>query len=84
MHPITRSATARFALLAPWPRRALTGEMHYAGYPATAPFAGVMSGPLGAMKIGVLDNTGGRMIIYNGRATLGPPATIGQFVSVWG
>ena len=62
----------------------LTGEMHYAGYPATAPFAGLMSGPLGAMKIGVLDNTGGRMIIYNGRATLGPPATIGQFVSVWG
>jgi len=62
----------------------LTGEMHYAGYTATAPFEGVMSGPLGAMKIGVLDNTGGRMIIYNGRATLGPPATIGQFVCVWG
>ena len=30
---------------------------------ATAPVRGVMSGPLGAMKIGVLDNTGGRMII---------------------
>jgi len=62
----------------------LTGEMHYAGYTATAPFEGVMSGPLGAMKIGVLDNTGGRMIIYNGRPTLGPPDTIGQFVCVWG
>jgi hypothetical protein len=62
----------------------LTGEMHYAGYTATAPFRGVMSGPLGAMEIGVLDNTGGRMIIYNGRATLGPPDTIGQFICAWG
>jgi hypothetical protein len=62
----------------------LTGEMHYAGYTATAPFRGVMSGPLGAMEIGVLDNTGGRMIIYNGRATLGPPDTIGQLVCAWG
>jgi hypothetical protein len=43
-----------------------------------------MSGPLGAMEIGVLDNTGGRMIIYIGRAILGPPDTIGQFVCAWG
>jgi len=62
----------------------LIGEMHYAGYTATAPFEGVMSGPLGARKIGGLDNTGGRMIMYNGRPTLGPPASIGQFVCVWG
>ena len=43
-----------------------------------------MSGPLGAMEIGVLDNTARRMIIYNSRATLGPPDTIGQFVCAWG
>jgi hypothetical protein len=62
----------------------LTGEMHYAGYTATEPFRGVMSGPRGAIEIGVLDNTGGRMIVYNGRATLGPPDAIGQFVCAWG
>ncbi len=62
----------------------LIGEMHCAGYTATAPFEGVMSGPLGAMRIGVLDNTAGRMIIYNGRAALGPPDTIGQFTCAWG
>jgi hypothetical protein len=28
----------------------LTGEMHYAGYTATAPFRGVMSGPLGQWR----------------------------------
>jgi hypothetical protein len=44
---------------------------------ATAPVRGVMSGPLGAMKIGVLDNTGGRMIIYSGRVRMGPFDTIG-------
>ena len=44
---------------------------------ATARFRGVMSGPLGAMEIGVLDNTGGRMIIYSGRVRIGPSDTIG-------
>ena len=44
---------------------------------ATAPVRGVMSGPLGTMEIGVLDNTGGRMIIYSGRVRMGPFDTIG-------
>jgi hypothetical protein len=83
MQPTTRSAAARSASPAPWRQRDLR-EMHYAGYTATAPFRGVMFGPLRAMEIGALDNTGGRMIIYDGRATLGPPDTIGQFVCAWG
>ena len=62
----------------------IVGEMQYAGYTRTAPFQGVMSSPLGIVQIGVLDNTGGQMIIYNGRATLGPPETIGKFVCMWG
>ena len=62
----------------------LTGQMQYAGYTRTAPFPGVMSGPLGSMQISVLDNTGGRMLIYNGRASLGAPETIGEFVCAWG
>jgi hypothetical protein len=62
----------------------IVGEMQYAGYTRTAPFQGVMSSALGTVQIGVLDNTGGRMIIYNGRATLGPPETIGEFVCMSG
>ena len=62
----------------------IVGEMQYAGYTRTAPFQGVMSRALGTVQIGVLDNTGGRMIIYNGRATLGPPQTIGEFVCMSG
>jgi hypothetical protein len=61
----------------------LTGQMQYAGYTRTAPFQGVMSGPLGSMQISVLDNTGGRMLIYSGHPSLGAPETIGQFICVW-
>ena len=39
-----------------------------------------MSGPLGSMQIGVLDNTGGQMLVYDGRPTLVVP---GSFSSVW-
>jgi hypothetical protein len=58
----------------------MSGQIQYAGYTRTAPFLGVMSGPLGSMQIGVLDNTGGQMLVYDGRPTLGVP---GSFSSVW-
>jgi len=62
--------------------RGMTGQIVYGGY-TNAAFQGMMSGPLGAMKIAVLDNTGGRMLIYNGRFTLKAPDTIGQFICAW-
>ena len=61
----------------------MTGRIVYGGY-TNAAFQGMMSGPLGAMTIAVLDNTGGRMLIYNGRPTLKAPDTIGQFICAWG
>ena len=64
--------------------RGITGQIFYGGYTATGAFQGIMSGPLGSMQIGVLDNTGGRMLIYNGRPTVGAPDTIGQFICAWG
>lgn len=61
----------------------ITGRIAYEGYTATAPFAGVITSPRGALRIGVLDNTGGKMIIYEGTPRLGAPETIGQFVCNW-
>lgn len=60
----------------------MTGRIVYGGY-TNAAFQGMISGPLGAMRIAVLDNTGGRMLIYNGRFTLKAPDTIGQFICAW-
>jgi hypothetical protein len=39
-----------------------------------------MSGPPGSMQIGVVDNTGGQMLIYDDRPTLGVP---GSFSCAW-
>jgi hypothetical protein len=61
----------------------MQGRIAYEGYTATAPFEGLMVGPLGQMSIGVLDNTGGRMIIYGGTPSLGAPNTLGEFVCNW-
>jgi hypothetical protein len=61
----------------------MEGSVTYEGYTATAPFSGVMEGPLGRIAIGVLDNTGGRMIIYSGTPSLGPPNELGEFVCNW-
>jgi hypothetical protein len=61
----------------------IQGHMTYEGYTATAPFKGVIETMQGGLSIGVLDNTGGQMIIYGGRASLGPPDTIGRFVCDW-
>jgi hypothetical protein len=61
----------------------MQGSIAYEGYTATAPFSGVISGPLGTAWIGVLDNTGGRMMIYDGKPLLGAPQIFGEFVCSW-
>jgi hypothetical protein len=61
----------------------MEGTIGYEGYTATAPFSGVVQGPLGTMAIGVLDNTSGRMLIYEGKASLGRPRTVGEFICDW-
>ena len=61
----------------------IRGGMAYEGYTATGSFAGQITAPQGTIRIGVLDNTGGRMIIYGGAASLGPPTTLGEFGCHW-
>ena len=61
----------------------IQGRMTYEGYTATGSFRGAIETMQGALSIGVLDNTGGQMIIYGGRPRLGPPDTIGRFVCDW-
>jgi len=61
----------------------MQGSIVYEGYTATAPFSGIIEGPLGRITIGVLDNTGGRMIIYDGAPSLGPPNELGEFACNW-
>jgi hypothetical protein len=61
----------------------ISGRMSYEGYTRTAPFGGVISSPIGVYRVSVLDNTGGRMIIYGGGPSLGPPETVGTFVCDW-
>lgn len=63
--------------------RPIDGRITYEGYTRTAPFPGVIESPLGVYRVGVLDNTAGRMIIYDGRPNLGPPNIFGQFVCDW-
>jgi hypothetical protein len=63
--------------------RPIDGRITYEGYTNNAPFPGVIESPLGVYRVGVLDNTGGRMIIYDGRATLGPPQIFGEFACDW-
>lgn len=61
----------------------IQGQVTYEGYTQTAPFEGVIATARGPLRIAVLDNTGGRMIIYGGAPSLGPPQTIGQFTCRW-
>jgi hypothetical protein len=61
----------------------IQGRMAYEGYTATGSFAGQITAPQGSIRIGVLDNTGGRMIIYGDQASLGPPTTLGEFYCQW-
>ena len=55
------------------------GTVAYEGHAAAGSFSGVIESALGEMSIAVLDNTGGRMIIYDGKASLGPPTAPGEF-----
>ena len=61
----------------------ISGRMVYEGYTRTAPFEGVITTSQGALKVSVLDNTGGQLIIYGGTASLGPPQILGRFVCRW-
>jgi hypothetical protein len=59
------------------------GRMTYQGYTHRA-FDGVMENEEGALPISVLDNTGGRMIIYaNKGPSMYAPDTIGTFSCTW-
>jgi hypothetical protein len=65
-----------------------TGQIAYEGTTGSwrvggGPMNGVLKSQVGTQAIGVLDNTGGQMIIYSGRATLGPPDIIGRFRCAW-
>jgi hypothetical protein len=60
----------------------ITGRMQYGGY-SRVEVVGVIVSPQGTWRISVLDNSGGQMKIYDGRATLGAPNMIGQFVCDW-
>jgi hypothetical protein len=61
----------------------VTGRITYEGYTKNAPFRGVIISSKGTLSIGVLDNTGGQMIIYGGTPTLGPPQILGRFACRW-
>lgn len=61
----------------------MIGSIMWGGYTATAPFDGVLDSPIGRQSIAVLDNTDGKMLIYDGQPTTGPPNTIGEFVCNW-
>jgi hypothetical protein len=61
----------------------ISGRIAYEGYTATAPFDGAITTSQGVIRIGVLDNTSGQMIIYDGRPTLRAPDTLGRFVCRW-
>ena len=60
-----------------------TANFAYEGYVLTAPFPGMIQMPQGSYWVKVLDNTGGKMIIYSGQERLGPPDIVGQFVCSW-
>ena len=56
------------------------------GHSNLAPFQGVLRTSDGDYVIGVLDATGSdgsQLIIYDGRASLGPPTVLGQYRCRW-
>jgi hypothetical protein len=61
----------------------ISARMTYEGYTRSAPYGGVITNSQGALRVGVLDNTGGQMLIYEGTPRLGPPTMIGRFVCDW-
>jgi hypothetical protein len=60
----------------------IAGTIQYGGYTSGA-FDGFIQSSAGSVSITVLDNTGGRMIIYEGGASLGAPTEIGIFICEW-
>ncbi len=60
----------------------ISGTIQYGGYTSGA-FDGLIQSSAGSVNITVLDNTGGRMIIYEGGASLGAPTEIGVFICDW-
>ncbi len=61
----------------------MVGEIAYEGYTHTS-LPGFIRGPLGEIAVGVLDNTDGRMIIYEGGApSMWAPKTLGEFICDW-
>lgn len=61
----------------------IQGRITYEGYTQTAPFSGAIETAQGNLSVGILDNTGGQMIIYGGKPSLGPPDIIGRFSCSW-
>lgn len=60
----------------------IVGIIRYGGY-TNAAFDGFIQSAAGFLKIAVLDNTGGRMIIYQGGTFVGAPPEIGAFACDW-
>jgi hypothetical protein len=61
----------------------LRGRLRYEGYTNLVPFEGFITGQFAPIPVAVLDNTGGRMIIYDGRPSLGPPDILARLVCDW-
>jgi hypothetical protein len=61
----------------------IQGRITYEGYTRTGCFKGAIETTHGDLSIAVLDNTGGQMIIYSGKPSLGAPDTIGRFACKW-
>jgi hypothetical protein len=57
--------------------------IQYQDYTNLAPYDGFLIDGQQLYSINVLDNTGGRFIIYDGRSTLGPPEIWGEFSCRW-
>lgn len=57
--------------------------MTYDGYTRLAPYVGILQVGQQNYAFKILDNTGGRMIIYEGRERLTAPAIWGEFVCSW-
>jgi hypothetical protein len=55
----------------------------YSGYTQTAPYMGYIETKYGRQIIKVLDNTGGRFLIYDGKLTLRAPDLLGTFICDW-
>ena len=60
-----------------------TARFVYGGYVQLGAFPGIIETPQRKIFVKVLDNTGGKMIIYSGQESLGAPDILGEFVCNW-